>query len=58
MTLLPEFDPSNVAPKDFEQVSLLGPFFKLSAYPDSAVSNKFCFYFISKGYLVFVFVIA
>lgn len=38
MAELPEFNPSNVTAKNVEDVSLLGPFFKLSAYPDMAVS--------------------
>jgi len=38
MTELPEFNPSNTTARNIEDVSLLGPFFKLSVYPDSAVS--------------------
>ncbi|KAG1077575.1 hypothetical protein G6F42_024753 [Rhizopus arrhizus] len=36
MTELPEFNPSNTTARNIEDVSLLGPFFKLSVYPDSA----------------------
>ncbi|ORZ17040.1 ubiquitin elongating factor core-domain-containing protein [Absidia repens] len=32
----PDFDPSNATASNIEQISLLGPYFALSAYPDSA----------------------
>ncbi|KAI8332411.1 ubiquitin elongating factor core-domain-containing protein [Chlamydoabsidia padenii] len=32
----PDFDPQNTIASNIEQVSLLGPYFSLSAYPDSA----------------------
>jgi ubiquitin conjugation factor E4 B len=35
---LPEFNPDNVTAKNMEELSLLGPLFRLSAYPDTAVS--------------------
>jgi len=35
---LPEFNPSNATAANIEEVSLLGPLFRLSAYPDAAVS--------------------
>ncbi|CEI90732.1 hypothetical protein RMCBS344292_05047 [Rhizopus microsporus] len=34
ITCLPEFKPENVTAKNIEDLSLLGPYFKLSAYPD------------------------
>ncbi|KAI9269014.1 ubiquitin elongating factor core-domain-containing protein [Phascolomyces articulosus] len=36
ITTLPEFDPSNATAKNIEEISLLGPFLRLTAYPDSA----------------------
>lgn len=36
ITHLEEFNPDNVTAKNMEQVSLLGPLFRLSAYPDAA----------------------
>ncbi|KAL9552599.1 hypothetical protein MBANPS3_003682 [Mucor bainieri] len=33
---LPEFNPSNATAPNIEEVSLLGPLFRLSAYPDTA----------------------
>ncbi|KAI8149698.1 ubiquitin elongating factor core-domain-containing protein [Fennellomyces sp. T-0311] len=36
ITTLPEFDPVDATARSIEEVSLLGPFFRLSAYPDSA----------------------
>lgn len=39
ITHLEEFNPDNVTAKDMELVSLLGPLFRLSAYPDAAVST-------------------
>jgi hypothetical protein len=37
--LLDEFDPENAVANNIEVLSLLGPFFRLSGYPDIAVSN-------------------
>ncbi|KAI8636432.1 ubiquitin elongating factor core-domain-containing protein [Parasitella parasitica] len=36
MVGLPEFNPPDATAKNIEEVSLLGPFFRLSAYPDTA----------------------
>ncbi|KAI8081622.1 ubiquitin elongating factor core-domain-containing protein [Halteromyces radiatus] len=36
LTTFPDFDPQNALASNIEQLSLLGPFFSLSAYPDSA----------------------
>ncbi|KAI8084119.1 ubiquitin elongating factor core-domain-containing protein [Gilbertella persicaria] len=36
LATLDEFNPTNASAKNIEDVSLLGPFFKLSAYPDSS----------------------
>ncbi|KAI8381300.1 ubiquitin elongating factor core-domain-containing protein [Radiomyces spectabilis] len=33
---MPRFDPADATPRNLEDVSLLGPFYKLSGYPDSA----------------------
>lgn len=41
ITNLEEFNPTNVIAKNMEEVSLLGPMFRLSAYPDTAVSFLF-----------------
>lgn len=38
MASLPEFNPEDATAKNIEDNSLLGPYLKLSAYPDSTVS--------------------
>ncbi|KAI8373503.1 ubiquitin elongating factor core-domain-containing protein [Choanephora cucurbitarum] len=35
LTTLEEFDPSHATAKNIEQISLMGPLFRLSAYPDN-----------------------
>ncbi|KAL0082191.1 ubiquitin elongating factor core-domain-containing protein [Phycomyces blakesleeanus] len=37
---LPEFDPETATARTIEELSLLGPYFKLSAYPGSAVAES------------------
>lgn len=60
MTALPEFDPDNVNAKNIEEVSLLGPLFRLSAYPDAAVSRLLRLYwtwtdsFLAQGRRIFL----
>lgn len=38
---MPEFDPANATADNIETLSLLGPFLRLTAYPDSAVCSLF-----------------